>query len=822
MMSVGKVSVGQESYYLSAVAQGAEDYYSEHGEVPGRWVGKGAGEFGLAGEVDEDDFRSVLSGADPSTGVQLRRANGRVCAFDLTLSAPKSVSVLWALGDPDTAAAVIAAHEVAVDAAVRYVERNALRSRRGHNGVDQVDGGGLIAAAFRHRTSRAGDPQLHTHVVVANTTRCEDGVWRALDGRHLYAHARTAGFLYQAELRQALSRSLGLEWEPVAKGVGEVSGVPHEVLREFSRRRIQIETAMAERGDMSIRSARRLAVTTRSRKDHDVDSAVLAADWRQRAGLHGFDSAAVQTLSHPQRASVPTSARMSARRPAQVTDSRLAAVLTEQEATFDRRAVLRVLVEHAPAGARVGDLEAQADLFLASRQVEAVGVALTGVQYSTVELLAIERHLLDQASSRQADGAGVCDATALVRQSPLSVEQAEMVATLTSDGAGVSVVVGAAGTGKTHALAVANEAWQQHGYTVVGCALSARAANELQTSAQIPSFTLDSLLAGFDRSPSRRLKPDTVVVVDEAAMVGTRKLARLMDHAAQAHAKVVLVGDHHQLPAIEAGGAFAVLAQRLGAIHLTNNQRQGDPIERAALSELRAGDPVRAIDLLDYGNRISRHRDRDGAYAAMVKDWLPAALNRQDVIMLAPLRVDVAVLNRRARRTLIELRKVDPLQSGELFAPGDRILTLTNDRRSGLINGERGIVTRVDPRTGDLQVQFDTRKRPTRIPAAYIDAGGLDYGYAMTIHKAQGLTCDRAYVLGDGHLHREAAYTALSRGRHENRLYAVEPEPDHEAHVIDSDFIRDTFRRALDKSEYKSLATEWQPRGRSTDIGMEL
>ena len=85
MMSVGKVSVGQESYYLSAVAQGAEDYYSEHREVPGRWVGKGTGEFGLAGEVDDDDFRSVLSGADPSTGVPLRRANGRVCAFDLTL-----------------------------------------------------------------------------------------------------------------------------------------------------------------------------------------------------------------------------------------------------------------------------------------------------------------------------------------------------------------------------------------------------------------------------------------------------------------------------------------------------------------------------------------------------------------------------------------------------------------------------------------------------------------------------------------------------------------------------------------------------------------
>ena len=468
MMSVGKVSVGQESYYLSAVAHGVEDYYSERGEVPGRWIGKVAGEFGLTGEVDDDDFRAVLSGANPSTGDRLRRANARVCAFDLTLSAPKSVSLLWAFGEPDTAAAIIAAHELAVDAAVGYVEREALRSRRGHNGVDQVDGDGLIGAAFRHRTSRAGDPQLHTHVVVANTTRCEDGVWRALDGRHLYAHARTAGFLYQAELRHALTRSLGLGWEPVVKGVGEVTGVPHEVLREFSRRRIQIEQAMTERGDTSIRSARRLALVTRSRKDYDVDPAQLETDWRERAGLHGLDPASVHALLTPQRASQHSSVPAPLGRSAKVTDAALAQLLTAQDATFDRRAVLRALAEQAPAGAKVGDLEAQSDLFLASRHVEAVGVALTGVQYSTVELLAIEQHLLDQATSRRDDAIGLCDASALVRSSSLSAEQAAMVTTLTSDGAGVSVVVGGAGTGKTHALAVARQAWQQNGYTVIG------------------------------------------------------------------------------------------------------------------------------------------------------------------------------------------------------------------------------------------------------------------------------------------------------------------------------------------------------------------
>ena len=230
----------------------------------------------------------MLSGVDPSAGVRLRRANARLCAFDLTLSAPKSVSLLWALGNADTAAAVIAAHEHAVDQTIAYLEREAVRSRRGHDGVESVEGGGVIGAAFRHRTSRAGDPQLHTHVLVANATLCEDGVWRALDGRLLYAQARTAGFLYQAELRHALSQSLGVSWENPIAGQAEIIGFDKALLREFSSRRIEIEHAAAEAGDASVQSRRRLAVSTRQAKDYHVDPEQLRTDWEHRADLHGL------------------------------------------------------------------------------------------------------------------------------------------------------------------------------------------------------------------------------------------------------------------------------------------------------------------------------------------------------------------------------------------------------------------------------------------------------------------------------------------------------------------------------------------------------
>ena len=249
MLSIEKLTAGQESYYVRVVRDGEEDYYSERGEVPGRWVGTGSQLLGLTGEVDGDDFRSLLSGVAPVSGERLRRANGRVDGLDFTFSAPKSVSVLWALGSTEVTSAVVAADEHAVDEVLEYLEREAVRGRRGRNGVEVLEGDGLAVAAFRHRTSRAGDPQLHTHVVIANATRCgDDGVWRALDARHLYVHAQAAGYLYQSELRHGLSRRLGVEWGPVVKGCADLAVVPGEVLRGSADADARSKTPHGRRG----------------------------------------------------------------------------------------------------------------------------------------------------------------------------------------------------------------------------------------------------------------------------------------------------------------------------------------------------------------------------------------------------------------------------------------------------------------------------------------------------------------------------------------------------------------------------------------------
>jgi conjugative relaxase-like TrwC/TraI family protein len=215
LLNIGRMAPGRADYYLTAVARGGdgvEGYYLARGEEPGRWLGHGAEQLGLAGEVTAEQLRAVLDAHHPDTGQQLASHPARkVPGFDHTFRAPKSVSLLWALSDRATAEQVVLAHDAAVDAAIGYLQRAAGFSRRGAGGAETLKVDGFVAAAFRHRTSRANDPLLHTHVLVANLPRtCDDGIWRTLDSRKLFAHAKTAGVLYQAQLRHELTTRLGV------------------------------------------------------------------------------------------------------------------------------------------------------------------------------------------------------------------------------------------------------------------------------------------------------------------------------------------------------------------------------------------------------------------------------------------------------------------------------------------------------------------------------------------------------------------------------------------------------------------------------------
>lgn len=248
MLNIGRLGPSRGADYYLKVGSGVDDYYVGGSEAQGRWAGTAAAELGLHGVVGAQAFRSLLAGVDPFTGKVLGSPGRSIPGFDLTFRPPKSVSILWALAEREVAAEVIAGHDAAVAAALGYVEGEVVRSRRGRAGAESVDVTGVVAAVFPHRTSRAGDPLVHGHVVVVNAVRAVDaGVWRTLDSRRLYRHAKTAGHVYQAALRAELTRRLGVEWGPLIAGSGaaDLVGFSRPLIVAFSQRRTQILDAMA-------------------------------------------------------------------------------------------------------------------------------------------------------------------------------------------------------------------------------------------------------------------------------------------------------------------------------------------------------------------------------------------------------------------------------------------------------------------------------------------------------------------------------------------------------------------------------------------------
>jgi conjugative relaxase-like TrwC/TraI family protein len=845
VLSIGKLAAGQADYYLDEEEgrvdpieslEGAEEYYLGSGEARGVWLGAGSAQLGLAGDVDGEQLRAVLAGVDPRDGSVLRSARGgvRVAGFDLTFSAPKSVSVLFGIGGRDVRIAVRQAHDRAVREALAYLEGSAAFARRGPAGVEVMQADGFVAAAFRHRTSRAGDPQLHTHLLVANLARGADGRWSALDGRRLYAHARTASFVYQAVLRGELTHTLGVEWTPVQKGIAEIVGVPAEVMWAFSRRRAEIEVAMNQRGATGPRAAEAAALATRRPKNRRVSADELTDGWRSLAAILGLDARAIRALTG--RVAAPALDRGTWLRT--VAGLIGPGGLTLRRSTFSRRDVVQAVCERLPTGARLDArlLARAADAVLHSREVvplvpeqsvesfrrrdgRLVPVLRDDLAYTTSEHLAVEQRLIERVRSSQGAGAGYVASGAVaatIRARPtLSDEQRAMVESLCRDGDRVAVIAGHAGTGKTFALAATRDAWEDAGHPVLGAAIARRAAQELETGAGIPSTSVAALLADLERRP---LPARCVLVVDEAGMVPTRQLASLLDHVERVDGKLVLVGDHRQLPELEAGGAFHGLVRRGLAVELTENRRQVHGWERDALEHLRNARVEQALNAYTAHDRVHIHRDGADARTALVRDWRKAG-DLDGAVMIAHRRADVADLNHRARDQLQQAGVLGREQlhlPGGTFAAGDRVVIKSNDLRLGVHNGDRARVVAIDHRRQALEL--DCHGRRVSLGADFLHgetARGeptLLHGYAITGHVAQGVTVDRAYILAAPGLTGEWAYTAMSRGRHHNAIYFAAEGDDTRAECAprntDERSSVERLRTALASSEASTLAID--------------
>ncbi len=806
---VAKLAAGREAYYTRELATDHQAYLSGHGESPGRWYGAGAASLGQHGEASVEGFQRIFEGRHPDTGELLGRAHGKgaVPAFDVVLRPTKSVSVLYGLGDAATSRTVLEAHHAGLAEAVAYLDGQ-VGTRRGHGGLEHVPGGGLVAVGFDHRTSREGDPLVHTHLVVANRVQGPDGRWTALDGRDVYRHRLAADAIYRATYQRALSRTLGVEWTDADEhGNRELVGMPAELVRWFSKRADQIDTEVerleADGRERTPRLVKWAVHATRKPKEHQAPE-TLYDRWRAEAAERGVDPDALvrQVTGRVRDRNQPVSAALAGH-----LFDRLAGPdgLTATASTFARHDVL-VALGTGLAGATRTELEGLTDQFLAERVVSVVADrALEERRWSTPELLAVEQRLVAAAVTRTSEHTGVVShqavRSALAAHPTAGADQQAMVCDLCQGGAGVGLVVGRAGTGKTFALGIARHAWQLDGYRLLASAPTGIATVSLQAEGFEDVATCDRLLRDFSDG-GERLDARTVLVVDEAGMLGSRKLAELLAHAERGAAKVVLVGDDRQLAPIDAGGGFRALRLRLGASELVENRRQRHAWEREALDLVRSGLVDEAVAAYQAHDRVVAADSKTAATLALLRDWWQAYQQAeqdpsQAVVMLAARRVEVDRLNTNCQQLLALRGRLGSerlrVEDREL-AVGDRVVCGTNAiRQLGVANGTRGTITALDPQRRTLTIRTDGKDgRAVTLPGWYLDGRGrgernrrVDLAYATTGHRAQGLTRWRALVRLTGGEDVNWLYVQLSRAQQETRLYAVVgPEP-HGAGELD-------------------------------------
>jgi conjugative relaxase-like TrwC/TraI family protein len=764
-----------------------------------------------------------------------KRVNERVQAFDHCFSSPKSVSLLAAAGGPQVQRLLADGRSEALQVAIGYLERHGLGVRRDHNGTDRYQATlGLVAVAFEHRMSRAGDPNSHTHVLVQNAAQGPDGRWTALDSDRLYAHLMAADHLYLAAERAALTQRLGVRWGPVDErsGAAEIQGLDDRTLIErFSKRSEQIDQWLDTHGLSGIKASSAAAVATRAPKDYSESEHSVYQRWGAELAEHGVGERQLAEVCSGGRGRPATRTEL---------DAALDGLsgpdgLTGQVSTFTRTDVVDALAKRLPiacsAQETLSQVEGAADRFLAERAVRVARDWRLGVdRFSTPELVTLERQLVAGATSQTGKGCAVVRPEVvrqvLDRHATVGEDQAAMVRDLTQGGDGVAVVVGRAGSGKTWALGLAKEAFELAGYQVLGAAPTGIASVGLADEGFADARTVDRLLLDLQGGRTE-LDNRTVLVVDEAAMVGSRKLAPLLGQAEQAGAKVVLVGDDRQFASIQAGGGFRALRLRLGASELTVNRRQVEAWEQRAIDDVRAGNLEQAIAAYAEHDRIQAFEARDDRDRVLVTDWWQAHQSGERPVIYTHRRAQVDQLNSVCQRLRAEAGQLGPerlVVGDRSFAVGDVVVLGANARdRLGVVNGTTAIITELDLQGRAMTVRTLEEEPPkmVRLPGWYLDAAvrpgqsrRVDLAYARTDMRSQGRTERRALLALDGAEDMQGGYVQLTRSKQRTDLYlTVGPEPlgsdEERPHPVrEPRAPEELLARVLTRDSSKTLATD--------------
>lgn len=861
-MLSASVVTGDGKYFTDLAR---DEYYTKGGEPPGRWLGSGAEHFALGGKkVRREALKSVLRGFSPldheTKLVQNAGKPNRQQGVEFTFSAPKPYSVMWAAGSLEVRQELQKCQAEAVRVGIDYLERNAAFTRRGNQGAE-AEPAKLLVATFEHATSRAGDPQLHTHCLIANACVRNDGTTGTLYGRvvkdedgriidvesPLFDHKMAAGAIYRAELAAQLIKRLGVQLSQDDNGFSFViDGIAKKACEHYSKRREAVEQQLRQVGFETAEAAEVATLSTRTEKS-EISRPKLFEQWGEELKAFGITPETINELTGKSLATSYT------REDATRALREAAEGLANEQGSFHVRDLHRELANRLQTkGVPAKEIEMLVQDEIVSGELVSLGEEKLSRVLSTQSVLKAEweysslteqstsdpHHRLDNSTLRtvfRENGESTTDHT-------LSEEQRFAVSYLTQGltrrrevAGSIRVLTGDAGTGKTTVLRTAKTAWDKEGYRVFGAAVAGRAALELENKSGIDSYTVakwlyDDAMDGaksHEGSSSQKKTPEldrnTVLVIDEAAMVETPSMYRLASLAREKGALVCLVGDEKQCQAIGHGGAFSLTSRAVPGERLTEvwRQKQSEDVEVA--TNLAEGKADVALRSLAERGRVHVRATEQQAMEELVSHWKKQGVRD-------PAENQVLVATHQQRKSLNELLQAERLgvvqrtlgtavtnHEGQKLFAGDRVhfreslrfyrdaesvaeavqdlakkvwLKKRESRREEINRGQFGTILSINPfakcirvamddgRTLDVPLEVMKRPEEGRPPLFKTTRKAeIALGYAVTTHAAQGSTFDNVYVLAGGPTQdRELSYVQFSRAAEKSELFTSEAE----------------------------------------------
>jgi len=778
MLNITRLGTCSSSEKISYYTEHANvDYYQSSCEPHGVWLGKLSEQLRLINTpVMHDDLLMIAQGYSVKGKELIKNAGEKhQIGFDLTFSAPKSVSVLFGLSEQNQRQQIQKCHFTAVKKVLDYAEKNLIESRIGfdeYKNRKRVKTQKALWAAFEHGSSRLNDPQLHTHCMLLNLTYLSQVGYRCIETPNLYKHQKALGVMYRNELSFQLKQQLNLAIEP-DESFFKLPEVSDQLCDLFSKRTQEIDEKVAENSlNNSSATRQKAAIFTRSKKQH-IPREKLYQNWLIEAESQvekwepeykNSESIQVDSLT-PYKDEILLG-------------------LVEFQSIFQHKDILEIVNKYAQwYGLGVDYALKFVDDLMKDKELKPLLHPVIGECYTTQSQHKLEKYFYNSAVEYSKFFEHSISNTDLIEKhcEGLNPEQKEALFGVAT-GSDITCVNGMPGTGKSFLAKNLKCLMESEGYKVLGCSTAGIAAQELEQGSGIKSQTLDSLLNSI-KNKKTKLTSKTLLVIDEAGMIGINKLNELFNHAIKARTKIVLVGDFQQLPAIQAGNAFQKLIDKLGAFKLEHIQRQNEQIDRDNVKNIGQGKLNEVLLNLDDRGLLHFGEDHTLVKAKLVNNWFEDfKLNAKETLILASTTSNVNDLNLLARQKMKQEYKLSGIPV--LFSnyakytfslqKGERIMFRKNSYEIGVKNGMTATIVNIKKlldKSLAITVKLDSGLT-VDFNSQFYDH--FDYGYASTVHKSQGVTKDFSHVfIDEKYINREMMYVQTSRSRNPTQVYCA-------------------------------------------------